>query len=583
MTIRLLLGMESGSTTHPPGAILNLNPALEADLVSTNRATWVTPPVLTADAGKPVQAVTSPGGGIAYPVTRNPGGGPIPLNELLPTHRPILNPEAINPATITAAAGVVATIADSAAGEFYRKDLVLTMAGVTALGYTTFPIPTDYYGTKAKLGFHNHFRVWCDDWSKITEFAIWPYFAGQNDRAPMALVEVGSSSYGCTDPNFAARWNGKYRTMQVNAPDRGIPNGTVPAWGTGNGTPADAEIVGFRLQIQTSGACVLKINRAYSSQWPIGAFTLIGDGAYRGFREHALSAFRQRDWRGGVSLFEDAENNAVLPSLSDLRQFSDAGWDIFPHMRSLESGAPNAGALAGTETPAVLEASWRAISNRIRDNTSAKQAGLRFIQFLQGSGRSNVAGGVFTAQELGRFGVEVARTQVVDSEWGVDPFAAQPPYRRNTPARPLLRDGVTRCGINAGWNTGWIPKWGRYNYFSGQLYSHPSGVSTPEIRDTYEGSLLQMMVERAAMYGSTTMQFTHDIVPLDGVQPTEYNSGLNQWRALLADLDSHVRAGKLLVLSPSELASVTYLRPGDVFVRWDGEWVYRHDPTRIAF
>lgn len=64
MTIRLLLGMESGSTTHPPGAILNLNPALEADLVSTNRATWVTPPALTGDAGKPVQAVTILGGGV---------------------------------------------------------------------------------------------------------------------------------------------------------------------------------------------------------------------------------------------------------------------------------------------------------------------------------------------------------------------------------------------------------------------------------------------------------------------------------------------------------------------------------------
>lgn len=73
MTIRLLLGMESGSTTHPPGAILNLNPALEADLVSTNRATWVTPPALTVDAGKPVQAVTGPGGGVALTA----GGQPI--------------------------------------------------------------------------------------------------------------------------------------------------------------------------------------------------------------------------------------------------------------------------------------------------------------------------------------------------------------------------------------------------------------------------------------------------------------------------------------------------------------------------
>lgn len=66
MTIRLLLGMESGSTTHSPGAILNLNPALEADLVSTNRATWVTPPVLTADAGKPVQAVMIPDGVVEF-------------------------------------------------------------------------------------------------------------------------------------------------------------------------------------------------------------------------------------------------------------------------------------------------------------------------------------------------------------------------------------------------------------------------------------------------------------------------------------------------------------------------------------
>lgn len=72
MTIRLLLGMESGSTTHPPGAILNLNPALEADLVSTNRATWVTPPALTGDAGKPVQAVMSPGGGLHFRLKHRP-------------------------------------------------------------------------------------------------------------------------------------------------------------------------------------------------------------------------------------------------------------------------------------------------------------------------------------------------------------------------------------------------------------------------------------------------------------------------------------------------------------------------------
>ena len=31
------------------------------------------------------------------------------------------------------------------------------------------------------------------------------------------------------------------------------------------------------------------------------------------------------------------------------------------------------------------------------------------------------------------------------------------------------------------------------------------------------------------------------------------------------------------------LTTLTLNRPGPVFQRRDGEWVYRHDPTRIAF
>ena len=36
-------------------------------------------------------------------------------------------------------------------------------------------------------------------------------------------------------------------------------------------------------------------------------------------------------------------------------------------------------------------------------------------------------------------------------------------------------------------------------------------------------------------------------------------------------------------LIPTNMEMLTFWRPGDVFMRWDGEWVYRDDPTRIAF
>ena len=44
-----------------------------------------------------------------------------------------------------------------------------------------------------------------------------------------------------------------------------------------------------------------------------------------------------------------------------------------------------------------------------------------------------------------------------------------------------------------------------------------------------------------------------------------------------------VERGELLVLNPTMVEYLTYWRPDDVYVRWDGEWVYRNDPTRIAF
>ena len=54
-------------------------------------------------------------------------------------------------------------------------------------------------------------------------------------------------------------------------------------------------------------------------------------------------------------------------------------------------------------------------------------------------------------------------------------------------------------------------------------------------------------------------------------------------RDRIEDLAARERAGELMVLNPTTVELLTYWRPDDVIVRWDGEWVYRHDPTQIAF
>ena len=93
---------------------------------------------------------------------------------------------------------------------------------------------------------------------------------------------------------------------------------------------------------------------------------------------------------------------------------------------------------------------------------------------------------------------------------------------------------------------------------------------------------MQRSLEYAANCGDGIVSYTHNIVPNDGTNPVSNDTGTLHWRDYLADLDDNVRAGRLLVLSPTELEMLTYWRPGDVYLGWDGEWRNRSDGS-IAF
>lgn len=94
--------------------------------------------------------------------------------------------------------------------------------------------------------------------------------------------------------------------------------------------------------------------------------------------------------------------------------------------------------------------------------------------------------------------------------------------------------------------------------------------------------------------GTATLKKTFDYVKKTGLvmhpyfhqildAPGAYDVGPDFYRAWIADTETSVAAGESIVIKPTDLERLTYWRSGEFFMRWDGEWVYRHDPTKIAF
>ena len=128
---------------------------------------------------------------------------------------------------------------------------------------------------------------------------------------------------------------------------------------------------------------------------------------------------------------------------------------------------------------------------------------------------------------------------------------------------------------------GWESPFGRYNRMTTDWFA---GTTTPAGRDTYAGSVTQKIINFCANNAEGCNIYTHRILPGGGVNPdNQYDSGERFAEDLLADIFAKEEAGKILILSPTEVEMLTYWRAGDVFLSPLKQWVYRHDPTRIAF
>ena len=504
------------------------------------------------------------------------------LGWLRPVHRPILSPE-VYAGTVSAAAGVVSSTASAPAAEFSNTDLVLTMAGATAEGNTDIPLFADSYGRYPEAGFRIHLRVMCTDWSQVT--ALRAYMvqdkATMTERYQLHIVDTSVSPHGCKDSTYSSRWNNVYRTIILTADQRTRNVGSgLNAWGGGGSDPERFIVQALRLRIATAGACVIKINRIYSPKWPIGMYGLIGDGGYDSFRQQAMRPMIAAGYNGTISLFQQQELlGAPYPAQADLAEAAAGGWDVIPHMRSLTAAA----AFAGTETRAEIELSHRSL-RRVITEAGVPERSARAAQFLQNSGKSNTGSGIHMAAELRKRGVVVNRGDCVDDEWGINPFAAA--SARLSISRPVATSitGTNNMSVPVGYCMGWVPERGRHNLTVNDLFAadplyNPASATQ---RDTYAGSVHQTIVDKVASYSDAAFGYMHNILPFDGTNPTAFDTGTRYWAAMWDDLQSKVKAGRLLLLSMTDYAGLTYARGDDIYLRWDGEWVRRSDGA-IAF
>ena len=515
--------------------------------------------------GYPLEAIPSDGG-VKYPFTPNPGGGQIPFEELRPQNIPIINPTAYKSMGSIVSGAITATYDSSKGNRGYGSIKLDISAAVNDVGIK-IPIDADALGRLPKVGSQLQVEIEFEDTSKISRLYVCPaegIYSGQTPNYYLfEAANEAKSLYGFTDPAMASAWNGKARPMIFHSTKWLAKVGTVADWGSGSEAARYFEMDALYLRLITTGATKIWIHYVCAPDWPVGFVSHIMDGNYLSAIEKVIRPFAARGWGGGASLYKAREFSGIAfhPSAADLKLTSDLGWDVFPHTHNVSTGLP-----ATTQDEVVT--SIDALRSFLI-SAGCSPRGMKWGQFLQDTG--SVAG---MSTALKKLGIDGTRGRCVDPEFGYDPYATA--YTKQWTTGPE--------SIGA-WVGGWASPIGKYNRIYTAWFNWGDAASTtPAMRDTYAGSSTQKATEFAANNRDGFHSYTHQIVPGGGVDGTNsFDSGEQYAIDLIADADDKFKSGKLLLLRPSDVERLTYARPGPFYMDALGNWVYREDPTKIAF
>ena len=516
-----------------------------------------------------VTAVTSPGGGsrnrgavvrAGDAVSGLPAGR---LAELLswmrPTHLPILDPAqfvGMTPITTTGMSiGLAAGEGDysedairvSTTEAVTNKSLLLPLPAALEAGVATRPV---------RAGQTVHFRIRCSDWSLVSRLYISFCQDGSytNRRFINLIADSAGSTHGAKNPTYASRWGNQYRTFPFSA-TKFLSSGTPTAWGLDS--RYFENITGIFFTVSASAAVTFDFDRIYSPEWPAAAVCPIFDGWYTSAREFVAREFLPRGWGAGGSANEIGAGG-ITPTYADLAGVAALGFDVFCHGHDIAGdGRPQA---MSTDVTAQRYALILSQQRRALIDAGVDPTGLKFHQWLQNVGKY---GGTDMAGLLRAQGVVAARRPASDAEWGIDPESTA-----NTPA-------VTVQDIPM-----YVPVGGRFNRLFISAYENiVQGAGYNSAPVVPANNTLRKAMDYAAWAAQPLHPYHHNILD----SPGQYDVSTAFAAEWVAHMDELERAGKIVVLNPTTLESLMWARPGDVFMRWDGEWVYRHDPTRIAF
>ena len=483
------------------------------------------------------------------------------ISWLKPIHVDILQPELFTAmgSVSSSGAGTVATY-DATTSARGLGSIKFVAAAATANQRTLLQLPQPVEAgvrSKYRAGGIVHYRMRCSDWTKIDHLYI-SLLDGSDPTHQWQgrIVEnTNVSMYGCTNPNTAAAWNGVFRNFVMQSREF-YKIGSPAAWGT------DArylDITHLYIDISCSAAVTLWIDQIYSPDWPVGFVVPISDGCYESARNLFAQDFPPRGWGWGVSVNRQ-NTGGIYPSTADIAAQAALGADVFPHGHIL-SGTSPAALTGGVSEATFLQV--HAQQRRALLSAGPSPAGMRWFQWLENTGRLTTND---TATTLKKLGYAAGRADTSDAEFGYDPY-----------------DGTGKTAVRNWRAQAPIPKNGRFNR---SILAAPSGRDNNGVVNLddywyYNGiNTVASEVNYVAMSGQCVHTYDHEIKdPAPGV----FDDSLKAYKQRLEHWESLSKDGKILVIKPSDMERITYWRDDDVFVRWDGEWVYRHDPTQIAF
>lgn len=481
------------------------------------------------------------------------------LQELLswmrPTHLPILQPqEHIGMTPIVS--GVMTVSHDPTVGDFSGSSIKLAFSGAGTVS-ARLPLPAAVeqgVSTRPRRAAGAvHYRMMCDDWSKVTRLYISLAEDGGSTNYWLGnLINAGESNFGMHDAAYSARWNNVWRTLVLQS-KLFTKQGAAPDWG--KSSRYYDGIDGIVIVAISTAAVNIWIDRIYSPDWPCAVITPIFDGWYASARNAAVNDYLPRGWGCGGSA-NTVEFGGIYPTYSDLRTMSDYGFDVFCHGHQLSgASAATMGASVSEQTFApILSAQRRAILG-----AGVARQGMRWHQWL-----GNLGYGAFdVAAHLRTHGVDASRADTVDGEFGVNP--------ENTAA--LINSSLIGEGA-------WVSRRGRFNRsYLASYHNIAQGAAYDATAVNPAKPTLASETDYVCKTGQVITNYDHQIL----ASPSNADVSIDFHRARVSDWESREKAGELMILNPTMVELLTYWRPDDVYVRWDGEWVYRHDPTRIAF